>query len=243
METRGGGPPLVALPGWAMPMAVMWPWLDTLSARWRVTGVDLPGQGDSPDFAYDLSTLAESVAEAVPDGSVGVGWSLGGQIILAAALAGAPFRGLLLVGATPRFVSEAHWPWARDAGEVTHMRRQLTADPAATVRGFVSLLAAGSADRRTAARLARRAGGAALGLESGLRCLAETDLRPSLPALGTRSVWLTGAADGLAPPEAARAAAAMMPDARARVVADAGHLPFITHPDAVGDALGSLRTE
>jgi pimeloyl-[acyl-carrier protein] methyl ester esterase len=74
-------------------------------------------------------------------------------------------------------------------------------------------------------------------LAEGLRLLEGSDLRAALPALRMPSLWIGGRRDRLVNPLAMQAAAALAPDARFLQVEHAGHAPFLTHADAVADAL------
>ncbi|MGH8172439.1 MAG: alpha/beta fold hydrolase, partial [Rhodanobacteraceae bacterium] len=87
IETRGSGPDLVMLHGWAMHGGIFAPFADALAAHFTLHVVDLPGHGFSHDDTGTLDPVecARRIAEAAPR-AIWLGWSLGGLIALRAAL-------------------------------------------------------------------------------------------------------------------------------------------------------------
>lgn len=247
LERLGSGPPVVLIHGWAMDAEVLRPWAETLVAGGRsVILVELPGHGHTPDARFSAPELGAELAQRVDEPAWWVGWSLGGQICLEALAAGAPARGALLVAATPRFSAGVDWPCGVDPAELAALRQTLDREPAAAVAGFLALLArAGDADRRAVRGLRRSLPETpgSRGLASGLTCLAGADYRDRLAALAAPLLWLAGERDPLVPPEAARQAAAGSPRGACRVLPEAGHLAFLTHPAAVTAALESVEAQ
>jgi len=100
-------PRLVLLHGWAVNSLIWNPILDQLRASYDVTILDLPGYGDqiSYDGDYDIETIVADVLSRAPDTANWIGWSLGGTIALAAALAQPQrFEKLQLISTTPHWV-------------------------------------------------------------------------------------------------------------------------------------------
>ena len=62
-------------------------------------------------------------------------------------------------------------------------------------------------------------------------------------ALAMPSLWISGRRDRLVNPAAMQAAAALAPDARYLQIEHAGHAPFLTHADAVADAMLGFLAE
>ncbi|MBL8418677.1 MAG: alpha/beta fold hydrolase, partial [Dechloromonas sp.] len=75
-------------------------------------------------------------------------------------------------------------------------------------------------------------------LLTGLRWLAEVDLRPDAPRVQCPTLLIHGAADPLMPLGAAEALAALIPGARLAAFADCAHAPFMSRPD---DFLAAAR--
>lgn len=65
------------------------------------------------------------------------------------------------------------------------------------------------------------------------------DSRPDLPRIAVPTLVGVGAEDALTPPELAAEMAALIPGARLRHFADAGHLPTMETPDAVTAAMAA----
>jgi pimeloyl-[acyl-carrier protein] methyl ester esterase len=92
VEVRGQGPTLVLLHGWGLNVRVWDTLANTLSDRFTIVAVDLPGHGRSTwsDEARTLSGLARCVQQALvsstsintTQGVTLLGWSLGGQVAL-----------------------------------------------------------------------------------------------------------------------------------------------------------------
>jgi pimeloyl-[acyl-carrier protein] methyl ester esterase len=88
--------------------------MDRMSSQYSIRAIDLPGHGASPwpPRFYDLASLAALVGEALPARTMLLGWSLGAMVALELARTqAARVSALVLVGATPRFVAAAHWPY------------------------------------------------------------------------------------------------------------------------------------
>lgn len=247
-HTLGAGPPLVLLHGWGMNAAVWEPLLGGLGEQFAVTVLELPGHGASPPAdacpCAPLEDWAERCLAVAPVKAWWLGWSLGGQVAMAAALR-APERveGLSLVGSTPRFVQGADWPHAMPAATFAQFADALALDPAATLKRFLALQVRGADEaretlRRLRAELDARPPASREGLAQGLEILAGTDLREALRDLRCRTHWLFGERDTLVPPAAAAAIAQLLPDAAVDIVPGAGHAPFLSHPYA---SLARLR--
>ena len=245
LERLGSGPPVVLVHGWALSARTLRPWGEALAdAGHGILLVELPGHGGTADADFTAPELGQELAERVAEPALWVGWSLGGQICLEALASGAPARGALLVAATPRFSAGVDWPCGVDPAELAGLRQALARNPGAAVGGFLALLArAGGADRQAVRGLRRSLPQTpgARGLASGLACLAGGDYRGRLADMDLPLLWLVGERDSLVPPEAARIAAASSPAGACRVLPEAGHLPFLTHPAAVMAALETLE--
>jgi pimeloyl-[acyl-carrier protein] methyl ester esterase len=239
-ETAGDGPDLFLVHGWGMNAAVWKPFADRLVDRYRVTAVDLPGHGLSDGSAEPtLRAWAAACLSAAPPHAVWVGWSLGAQVALRAALE-APERvhRLVLVAGTPRFTRGADWPDATPEKLGRQFAAALLDDPTGTLERFLALQVRGSTEATETLRILR----AALSdrppprpdaLEDGLRLLLTDDLRGDLNALKPHSLWLFGERDTLVPAEAAEAIARLAPHAEVLILHGVAHAPFLSAPDRV----------
>ena len=247
IDTRGQGPDLVLLHGWAMHSGVFSALAERLAQRYTLHLVDLPGHGHSRDCDLPLAPepVVEAIAARVPR-ALWAGWSLGGLFALhAAASRPASVRGLAMLCASPRFVRGDDWPLGMSPDIFRGFATGLRQDWRATLDRFIALEAFGSDDARHEMRVLReevfaRGEPPAQVLADGLELLETADLRHVLPSLAMPSLWLAGRRDRLVDPRGMHAAAALAPRARELVVAHAGHAPFLTHADEVAHALAAF---
>jgi pimeloyl-[acyl-carrier protein] methyl ester esterase len=229
-------PPIVLLHGWGLSSAVWAPLTAQLSPQLVLHAPDLPGHGDAPVAGDTLADWADALLPALPDGATVVGWSLGAQLALhLAAHAPRKVARLVLIGASPRFVAADDWPNAMPVDTLTEFRRSFDLDPAATQRRFVALQALGDAARREVsatltAALTPADASHQPALATGLRLLADTDLRPLVGHIAQPVRLLHGSADTLMPVAAAEWLADHLPNGRLSVFQHSGHAPFASRP-------------
>jgi pimeloyl-[acyl-carrier protein] methyl ester esterase len=247
VESAGRGRPLVLLHGFALHGGLFAPLVPALAQRHRVHVVDLPGHGHSdPIDPWTIDAVVAAlerafVAERQP--LAVLGWSLGGVIALAWALAHPQrLRRLVLVGTSPRFVAGDAWPHAMAPQMLARFGDELSVAWKLTLQRFLSLQVQGSeAGHATLAALrhqlfARGAPDPAT-LAAALDALAGTDLRGDVARIALPTLVVAGESDTLARPEAAAWLAQALPAAELLRVPGAGHVPFLSHPDAFRDAL------
>lgn len=198
----------------------------------------LPGHGGEVRAAAPtLAAWADALASSVPSGAAVVGWSLGALLALELARA-CPERvkRLILLGATPRFVTATDWPHGLDAAVVNSFSDEYIKQPAQTLRRFLALQTLGDASRR---RLLPQLEAAAIAhsecplpaLADGLKILAESDLRGRLAEIGQPVRLIHGEDDALMPVGAAHGLAAALPQARLTVYERCGHAPLLSRPN------------
>lgn len=242
VEVLGRGPAVVLLHGWGMNGGVWKNVAAGLTDRFQLYLVDLPGFGYSGEIARtSLGGWASAVRAVVPPDAAWVGWSLGGMVAMAAAARSAP-AGLVLVGATPRFVQDDDWPDAVAPEILDNFAGQLQSDYRSTLLRFLALQAKGSDRAREEVRELRervfaRGEPRPSALAAGLRLLRESDLRDRLESIAAPALLIHGARDTLAPLPGARRTAQALRRARLESVPGAGHAPFISHPDDFGQRL------
>lgn len=248
VECTGQGPEVVLLHGWALHGGIWGSVVSKLRGVYRITVPDLPGHGRSraaDALPQTVVGLAEACVRAGPQGAaVWVGWSLGALVALEAARR-FPERvaKLVLVAATPRFTRAADWDCAVAPEVLAGFAAELERDYRATLQRFLSLqTAAGERDvlRRLRSEVYRRGAPSAAGLRAGLEVLARTDLRVALAGIRQEALVLHGGRDRLVPLAAAQYLAERLPRARHRVIAPAGHAPFLSHEAQFLEALGEF---
>jgi pimeloyl-[acyl-carrier protein] methyl ester esterase len=228
--------PLVLLHGWGSHAGVWADVIARLDLDHAVIAPDFPGEGKA---AGAMDEVVDELAAIAPDRCAVAGWSLGGQLALAwARRHPQQVVRLILIAATPRFVSTSDWPHGMAAEVFAEFTASLTRDAAATLRRFLLLQTQGDAQARMAARqleaaLALRPPPAGDLLVQTLRWLQTTDLRATLPEIAQPTLVIHGDRDRIAPPAAGEYLAAYLPQARLALLAGAAHAPFISAPDAV----------
>lgn len=239
-HTLGQGCPVLAVHGWGLSSGV---WAETqrqLSARYRVTVIDLPGYGESrgSHVSWQLEAVAEAVAEAITEPSVWMGWSLGGMVALAAAQRCLnKVRALVLVASTPCFVQKSDWPHALAGKLLQTFAEGLEQDSGATLWRFLTLQAGQGEGARSVIKRLRREllqGGVPVEpvLRAGLTVLQSTDLRPLLGRVQCPVLMILGERDRLVPVASAQAVNALRPDWQVALLANSGHAPFLSHQTA-----------
>lgn len=228
---------LVLLHGWGMNAAVWTDIADRLAQDYRLHLLELPGHGESPFRGEEtLEDWARACLDKAPERACWIGWSLGGQVALQAALL-APDRvtGLLLTASVPRFVQGDDWPHAMPIGTLSQFAEALDRDYLGTIHRFLALQVRGSEQgmevlRRLKGDLAARPQADPAALAAGLRLLRESDLRGRIASIPCPLAFLFGERDALLPIGVADDLAALIPQARIARLAGAAHAPFLSHP-------------
>lgn len=232
----------------------------------RIVMADRPGCGLSHpinyrgrDYFMEAAGWARSLADALEiDKMTLIANSMGGYFALAFALAH-PERvaQLVLVGAPAgidRYIPPPLRAWGNPlAGPVVgrvikstrsietirrNVFRWLVAHPGRLPQSFLEIALA-----------ARKLPGADIAAYSMLRCVLdlggwrpEMSIRDRVSTLALPTDFIWGELDAFAPPSSGAELAAIMPDARMRIVTNAGHLPHLDEPDVTAKAIVSALT-
>lgn len=251
MKTK---PDMVLLHGWASHPQVFRPFARTLEAHAQVHRLALPGYaGMAAIPPYTLERTVATLAAAVPRRCVVFGWSLGAQLALAwARHAPQQVTRLVLVAATPCFVQRADgqhaWPHGVSALTMRQFSSAMQRDVPGLLRRFVALQAQGGARAASVAHKLRTALfthplPAQEVLAAGLDALRTTDLRALLPSISQPALVIHGERDAVTPFAAGMALAALMPHAQLETLADAGHAPFLSHPEKIAARIAAFLDE
>ena len=243
IETRGSGPDLVLIHGWAMHGGIFAPLTPLLAERFRVHVVDLPGHGRAAESAesIDPARCAAQLAARLPP-ALWAGWSFGGLVALQAALqAPASVRGIVEIAASPRFVSAPDWPHGVPADVFIQFGCGLLQDYRGTIERFLALETLGSAQaqqelRELKAHVFERGDPSLHVLEDGLDILQTTDVRGALAQLPVPGLWIAGRRDRLVPAAAMRWASQQGARGEYLEIAS-GHAPFLSHAREVAGAI------
>ncbi len=234
-KTLGTGPDLVLLHGWGMDSMIWRPVLPVLTKNYRVTCIDLPGYGLSPEVDGSIERVIDSLLSVAPTRACWVGWSLGGMLaILVANKCPERVSALLIVATNLCFTRSASWPTAMPKESLLSLAKALEHDPSAALRRFIALQFLGvSIDKKLIKQLQAEvcAGEVSLNtLRHGLGLLSQLDLRDVFKTLQSPVQAVFGRFDKLVPVEAAAAIKALNSAVRISIFTQAGHAPFISHP-------------
>jgi pimeloyl-[acyl-carrier protein] methyl ester esterase len=234
-QTLGAGPDLVLVHGWGMNSTIWQPILPALAMKYRVTCIDLPGHGRSPDVEWPIERAVDLMLAVAPSCATWVGWSLGGM--LATVIADQfPQRvsGLLTVASNVRFTQTDQWQAAIPADMLASFAQALERDPSAVLQRFVALQFLGvPVDKGVVKQIQRNLAehSASLnGLRQGFKLLGQLDLREVFASLDVPMLALFGRLDKLVPVKAAKTIHALNAAVQITIIEQAGHAPFVSHP-------------
>ncbi len=243
-EVAGAGRPVVLIHGLGMTRA-MWDWQwPALTDHFRVLRYDLIGHGQSkaPGGPSDMAILVEQLAELIEGLDLGpcalVGFSLGGMIVRAFALAHPDAVAALAILASAHDRTEA-----QRAAVLKRVEQATREGPSATVgpaleRWFTA--AYGASHPEVLARVRDWILANDPAVYPGLyRVLAEGDapLAQAIAAITAPSLVMAFGDDQGNSPAMAQAMAELMPNARAEILPGLRHMGLAEDPEAVNRVL------
>lgn len=166
-----------------------------------------------------------------------MGWSMGALAVMRLAeLYPQRVASALLVSANPCFVTRPDWSTAVDRAVFEQFAADLARQQEKTIRRFLALQVRGvdgatSLVRQLQASLNERGHASTAALGGGLDVLLHSDLRASLQGIKAPLHWLLGERDALVPATLAPVLKRDYRQANVRLLAEAGHAPFLSHPD------------
>lgn len=229
----------------------------------NVMNLSLPGHGgknrwDEPTLTPAIREIEGAVGALKSKGGggggggvIGIGWSLGGEALIEhAAKKPLFYRALVLVGATPCFVSREGFPHGQSMALVKRMIKDMKEDPAGTLKRFYELNFTAEEMKTAAAPLflkryrypgpmdcERRPGRLPgcypafdyAGITTALEAIYSADLRGLLGSLGLPVLIVHGTKDDVTPAASAQFLKQGIKDSSLVLFEDAGHAPFITN--------------
>ncbi len=236
-HTEGEGSDLVLIHGWGMNGAVWQQVLPLLAQDFCVHVVDLPGYGlSNQSVAENVEEMAQQLLDESPQQAAWLGWSLGGLVAKQAALT-APDRlsHLVTVASSPKFAAADGWRGIKPQ-VLEAFTNQLREDFTATVERFMALQAMGSLSAKQDIKWLKQAVFSRPephpdALLSGLKMLADVDLRHRLVEISIPWLRLYGRLDGLVPVRVADALDKHAPGSGRQVFARSSHAPFISESE------------
>lgn len=221
--------------GWGMPAGLLDACLPRERDLYRITPEALLETADDEAEAAVACRLPD-----LPEQAIWVGWSLGGQLAMAAS-ARAPERvaGLVTLCSSPRFVGSDNWPAAVSPKVFDDFCRRLQRSTGETLSHFCSLMIHGAErageDRRSLRRAEWPEPPERWRLERTLGWLGELDQRALWNAPPVSCRHLFGENDALVPGSISKELGLVAE--RSRVVPGMGHWPGGHFADQVRDLL------
>ena len=234
---------LVLLHGFTQTGRSWQPVLHALAARYRAIAPDLPGHGEFAERRPASFAACDAYVRVLADAPITLaGYSMGGRIVLHAALSLGPrVRRLVLVGASPGIADPAERA-ARAAEDAALAARIEAIGLEAFAREWgAQPLFAGMPRGIAEIAHADRMRNTAAGLAAALRGLGTGVMPPLCDRLGELTVpveLLVGERDEKFLAIAERMAAALT-DARLHVVPGAGHAAHLEAPEAVAEVIAA----
>ncbi|MCR2829806.1 pimeloyl-ACP methyl ester esterase BioH [Acidithiobacillus ferrooxidans] len=244
-QVSGRGRPLVLLHGWGMESRVFASWRSLLDTHFTCISYDLPGHGQTPcapsglAWSASLESLRQMLAQEAPKPLL-LGWSLGGLLALGIALQHPELlAGLVLVSSSPAFCQRPDWSPAIPAATLEDFAQRLRVDPQGTRRRFLALQVLNDPQGRrvleglsTSWPMPDQAC-----LADGLGLLREVDLRSQLRRVPMPVHIVHGRQDRIVPVGAGEYLHQHLTGSRFTLLEQAGHAPFLSHPEACANAL------
>ncbi len=250
-ELDGQGEVIVFLHGWGGNLRLWSGQVGYFSGNYKVMRMDLPGHGQTSWKKMSLSMMArdlEEGAEILGFQQINVvGSSLGGLIAIQwFDLFPKRFKRMALVGALPKFLHSADYPYGLELEQLKKLDGQLETDYPAIVNIFFRSLF--TRQERQTSRFkyfARFEKNEAVPRKEALReflnVLEKEDLRKTFDKFNQHSIplqILSGAEDPICSKEAVSYLQRELPPARVKFFKDCGHFPFLTKPLEFNEALG-----
>ena len=212
--------------------------------------VNLPGHGgalpwDAPTFAPAVEELQKVTSALDYNSIVGIGWSLGAEVLLSAAVKDKRYKALVFVGASPCFVGNEHFAYGHASALVKRMIHDIGLKPERTIERFLKLnftndelatdearafIESYSSPEQVVSAEDRKQmmpGEHAIfnygELAVALKALHDTDLRGLLKDIKIPVLVLHGSADSVCPIKAGEYLAEGIEGAEMKVYEDAGH--------------------
>ncbi len=243
-ETFGQGKPIILVHGWAMHSGIWRAFAKELAKHYQVTLLDLPGHGRSGAMSpFTLETVSKALVDAVPnEPCCWLGWSLGAEMTIEIAYRfPEQVNQLILLTGTPCFVRKDAWS-GMDYNVLDNFAESLKQAPHATLLRFLSLYIKGLNKQKAALQELKTLVFESpepnqQTLQEGLTILKQVDLRDSFAQLKIPVAVILGQLDTLIPVSVGAKMEALLPGIDLTVIDRAGHVPFLSHQEAMVNAV------
>ena len=217
-----------------------------LARSHRVIVPELPGFGGSQAVSGGLAAVADRMAEAVRDAAAGqqpvvLGNGYGGFVALQMAIRHPDIASKLILADCGAAFSEAGREAFRTMAAVSKAKGLAAITDVAMRRLFAPEFQAAHPDVMQGRRDAFLKTDPEV-LQAACAQLAELDLRPELSKVKMPVLVLVGEHDEATPPPMSHELAALLPNARLKILTGCAHVPQLQAPQAFLDAIGDFLT-
>jgi 3-oxoadipate enol-lactonase len=243
----GQGPVLVLLHSLLSDRASFDAIAPKLSRSFRVIVPELPGFGRSQATGSGLAGVADRMAEAVNDAAGGdevivLGNGYGGFVALQMAIRNPGIASRLILADCGAAFSEQGRQAFRNMAAASRARGLSDITDVAMRRLFAPEFQAEHPDLMRDRREAFLRTDPEV-FRAACEQLAELDLRPELLRITVPVLVLVGEHDEATPPPMSRELAALLPDARLKIIPGCAHVPQLQSPEIFLDAIGDFLPE
>lgn len=220
-------------------------------SHWRFIALDLPGYGlksEDDHNTYDLTSIANKVAQELPPQTILLGWSMGGLIAQQIVNSGQQkVLGHIQVASSPKFMQASDWHGIRP--EVLNMfTTHINSGHVALLKRFLAIQCLGLPQPKQQMKAMYDAiceyplskpsillGSLALLVDTDLRPTYDTNIHSMLPCLR-----IFGGLDSLIPAKNIASIQALYPNDSTLLISKASHAPFLTHPQETFTAINTF---
>ncbi|MXP67860.1 pimeloyl-ACP methyl ester esterase BioH [Pantoea sp. Aalb] len=228
---------LMLLHGWGLNAEIWQIIVAKLSLHLRLHLLDLPGFSRSKKFGpLTLPEMAQILLPYLPSRTILLGWSLGGLVATQIALTNPQsISALISVASSPCFTARDNWPGIKPI-TLQVLQKQLANNFHSTIERFLMLQVMGAKNtRKDIYKIKDLIFAQPIStvevLESGLKILKNTDLRPYLPKITIPFLRIYGSLDVLVPRKICNELDTYLPTSSSIVMDKTTHAPFISHPE------------
>jgi 3-oxoadipate enol-lactonase len=214
-----------------------------LSQSFRVIVPELPGFGASKAVSGGLADVADRMAEAVKDAggreTIVLGNGYGGFVALQMAIRHPGIASRLILADCGAAFSEEGRQAFRNMAAASKAKGLAAITDVAMRRLFAPEFQAQHPDLMRDRREAFLRSDPEV-IQTACLALAGLDLRPELGKVGVPALVLVGEHDEATPPPMSRELAALLPNARLKIIAGCAHVPQLQAPDMFLEAIGEF---
>lgn len=233
IEIRGKGEPLVFFHGWGFDHKIWLQLAHAIGNQYQLYLVDLPGFGLSPLMSWDV--FKRNLLQQLPSSFSLVGWSMGGLFATRLAIEEPTrLKQLITISSSPRFIKDVGWPGV-DKTVFEGFFTNLTSDPQQVISEFVQLQLKNQSYQYHNQQMP-----SPLSLQTGLRILADWDLREPLRYFDKPACFIFGRLDAITPRTTMAVMQKSYPQFEYLMFTKAAHMPFLSHQDEFITVLGRL---